>query len=110
MGTVQWLISLHRRRAEFLPAELFIGDVAWDILLAAYAANTQQRGVTVGEIANRFGISSSTTERWFSLLIDYKLLELEGEGDVNQAYVITRSALESIGKIIGGSIVSIKGE
>jgi DNA-binding MarR family transcriptional regulator len=70
--SVRALIDARRRRDTLFGVE--IGEVAWLLLLEAYAARLDGRRTVMTGLGLSLGISRSTAHRWVTWLIEQRLL------------------------------------
>lgn len=66
------LILMRRRRDSVLPSRL-LGEPAWDMLLAAFAAPSG--AISRSRLANAVGRRTTATDRWIAVLEEERLLE-----------------------------------
>ena len=64
-GTVRAIRRARDRRTQFF-AGLF-GDPAWDMLLELYAAELEQRRLSIGDLCNGSGVPGTTGLRWIDV-------------------------------------------
>ncbi|HVQ08029.1 MAG TPA: helix-turn-helix domain-containing protein [Allosphingosinicella sp.] len=95
-NAVRAMLAARRLRDEcFRPA---IGEVGWVLLLDAFAARLEGRGVAMTAIGAPAGIPRSTAHRWAAHLLDRGLLvRLADEGDKRGGPVaLSAAAAESV--------------
>lgn len=93
---VRAMLAARRLRDDcFRPA---IGDVGWLLLLDAFAARLEGRGVAMTAIGAPAGIPRSTAHRWAAHLLDRGLLvRLDDDGDRRASPVgLSAAAAESV--------------
>jgi hypothetical protein len=71
-GAVRSVIAAHSLRDEYLGAS--VDDVAWSLLLEAYAARLEGRLVSMTELGAAAGVSQTTAHEWIHRLLDRGLL------------------------------------
>lgn len=64
--SIRAVLQQRRRRSDFFDTRLF-SDPAWDILLALYSAQLDQRRVSIAALCRRGGIAGTTALRWLAL-------------------------------------------
>ena len=72
--TIRAIIRARASRAEFFCSSLF-ADPAWDMLLALFGAELEQRRVSVGSLCNRARVPATTALRWIDVLLKHGLVE-----------------------------------
>ena len=105
--------NLRRRRARFLPTDLF-GEPTWDILLDLYVATCENRSVPTTSACIGAHVPPTTALRWLRILEARGLVEREEDGsDGRRTFVrlseqgLTamedwlRTALASLDQIVG---------
>lgn len=105
--------NLRRRRARFLPADLF-GEPTWDILLDLYVATCENRSVPTTSACIGAHVPPTTALRWLRILEARGLVEREEDGsDGRRTFVRLseqglaaiegwlRAALASLDQIVG---------
>lgn len=81
------ILRARERRAEFFGAKLF-ADPAWDMLLELYAAELDQRRISIGSLCIGSRVSATTALRWISVLQNHGLIERQGDPlDGRRVYV-----------------------
>jgi hypothetical protein len=94
--TVRTILAARRLRDDcFRPA---IGDVGWALLIDAFAARLEGRGVVMTAIGAPAGVPRSTAHRWAAHLLDRGLLvRLPHEGDQRAAPIgLSAAAAENV--------------
>ena len=71
---VRRLLRWRSQRANFFSAKLF-ADPAWDILLELYAAELEQRRVSVGSLCIASRVPATTALRWIATLVGEGLIK-----------------------------------
>lgn len=71
--TIRRIISARSKRAEYFGSSLF-ADPAWDMLLALYGAEIDQRRVSVGNLCCAARVPASTALRWIDVLVQHRLV------------------------------------
>lgn len=72
--------NVRRRRARFLPADLF-GEPTWDILLDLYVATCENRSVPTTSACIGAHVPPTTALRWLRILEARGLVEREDDGN-----------------------------
>jgi len=77
-AAVRAILAARRLREEIFGAA--IGDVAWALLLDAYAARLEGRGVAMTRLGAAAGVARSTSHRWGARLLERGLFVHHGAG------------------------------
>lgn len=88
---VSWLIGARRKRAGYLPHELF-GEPAWDMLLHLLRAELAHEGMSVSSACIAAGVPASTGLRWLKMFEEQGLVIRRCDaGDAEGTYVALSS-------------------
>lgn len=74
VSSVRQILRARQRRASFFRSSLF-ADPAWDMLLELYAAEREQRRISVSSLTIASGVPATTALRWIKILEDEGLIE-----------------------------------
>jgi hypothetical protein len=86
-GEVRSVIRARRMRGQFFTGELF-ADPAWDMLLDLFAADLEQRRVSVSSLCIAAAVPPTTALRWISTMHDAELFERQADpSDRRRAYI-----------------------
>ncbi len=66
--------DLRRVRDEIFSSFDIFGEAAWDMLLSLFAAQLDDRKVTIGALCSVSGVSTNSAMRWIALLQDTGLI------------------------------------
>jgi DNA-binding MarR family transcriptional regulator len=84
---IRAVIRSRRLRAQFFAEELF-ADPAWDMLLDLYAADLEQRRVSVSSLCIAAAVPPTTALRWIGTLHEEALFERQADpSDRRRAYI-----------------------
>lgn len=81
------LYLTRRRRARYLPAELF-GEPAWDMLLDLFAARLDGRLISVTSACYAAGVPPTTALRWLGILEEEGLVERGEHGSDHRVKLV----------------------
>lgn len=109
--------NIRRRRARFLPMDLF-GEPTWDILLDLYVATRENRPVPTTSACIGANVPPTTALRWLRILETRGLVDREEDGrDGRRTFVRLsdqglaamedwiRAALAAFGSVVAGSLI-----
>ncbi|WP_158703069.1 MarR family winged helix-turn-helix transcriptional regulator [Allosphingosinicella vermicomposti] len=87
MRKVRTYIRTRRLREQLLPGDLF-GEPAWDILVDLYAADLEQKKVSISSACIAASVPATTALRWLNRLIAYGLVtKTDDQVDARRTYV-----------------------
>jgi DNA-binding MarR family transcriptional regulator len=91
---VRAIINARRAREEIISRELF-ADPAWDILLALYRAELEQRPVSTSALCIASAVPATTALRWIDKLEQLRFLTREADPLDGRRFWVTLSSRAS---------------
>ncbi|MCC2981464.1 hypothetical protein [Sphingomonas sp. IC4-52] len=90
------ILAVRRDRRRELPAELFGGELAYELLLVLFVADARGERLTGFTALEQIGGVSATGRRWIEYLTREKLILGDGEGDLSDTLTLTAKALNAL--------------
>lgn len=90
------ILAVRRDRRRELPAELFGGEMAYELLLVLFVADARGERLTGFTALEQIGGVSATGRRWIEYLSREKLVLGDGDGDLNDTLTLTAKALNAL--------------
>ena len=90
------ILAVRRDRRRELPAELFGGELAYELLLVLFVADARGERLTGFTALEQIGGVSATGRRWIEYLTREKLVLGDGDGDLNDTLTLTAKALNAL--------------
>jgi hypothetical protein len=90
------ILAVRRDRRQELPAELFGGELAYELLLVLFVADARGERLTGFTALEQIGGVSATGRRWIEYLTREKLVLGDGDGDLNDTLTLTAKALNAL--------------
>ncbi|OWK29653.1 hypothetical protein [Sphingomonas mucosissima] len=90
------ILVVRRDRRRALPAELFGGEIAYELLLALFIADSLGERLTGLAALEQIGGSSATGRRWIEYLTREQLIIGDGDGNLSAPLTLTAKALHAL--------------
>ncbi|SEJ58255.1 hypothetical protein SAMN05428950_10293 [Sphingomonas sp. OV641] len=90
------ILEVRRDRRRELPAELFGGELAYELLLILFIADARGERLTGKSALEQAGGVSAAGRRWIEYLTREKLIIGDGDGNLDDTLTLTAKALNAL--------------
>jgi hypothetical protein len=90
------LLRIRQSREQHFPAEMFGGDLGWDMLLVLFICDARGERLTGEILASQFGGSLRAGQRWIQYLTTASLIVGDGEGNLAEVLTLTPVGLHAL--------------
>lgn len=90
------ILKVRRDRRHELPAELFGGELAYELLLILFIADSRGERLTGRSALEQAGGVSAAGRRWIAYLTREKLIVGDGDGNLDDTLTLTAKALSAL--------------
>ena len=93
------ILAFRRIRPEELPCGLF-AETGWEMMLELFLADAKGMRITGREICERNNARPNIASRWLQHLSAEKLVVGDGDGDLDDALVLSPTGLEQMERLL----------
>lgn len=103
------ILRVRQDRRTILPAELFGGELAYELLLRLFVADAHGERMTGTRLLADLGGSPRTGSRWIEYLTRQKLIVGDGDGRLEDVLTLTPVALHALERWLSGAGAILSG-
>ena len=90
------ILQVRKDRRRDLPADLFGGELAYELLLVLFVADSRGQRLTGRTALEEVGGATNVGRRWIEYLTREKLIIGDGDGNLNDTLTLTPRALNAL--------------
>ena len=92
-------LVFRRSRSRHLPSEIF-SEIAWEVLLEAFIADSEGRQITGREIVSRSATTPAILSQWLRYLSSVELIVGDGSGNLDRRLMLSGAGMQAVESIM----------